>query len=70
LDKSGRFGAPTIAAAAILVVGRDADLSPIERERLDWRRRHVLVDSKHIYCCTFDELHRDLKQRLMLFTGR
>lgn len=62
------FGAPTIDAAAILVAGRDAGMTATERARLEWRRRHVLVASQRIYCCTFDELERDLRQRLTLFT--
>ena len=44
----------------LLVIGRNKGLATIERERLDWRRRRVLVDSKHIYCMTFDELFEDL----------
>jgi Domain of unknown function (DUF4263) len=40
----------------LLVIGRSKGLATIERERLEWRRKKVLVDSKHIYCMTFDEL--------------
>ncbi len=61
------FGAPVIDAAAILVAGRDAGLRDTERARLEWRRQRVVVDSKHVYCCTFDELERDLRRRLTRF---
>jgi hypothetical protein len=44
------FGPPPISIVALLVVGRDADISPRDRRRLEWRRRHVLVNSHHIYC--------------------
>lgn len=61
------FGAPAIDAEAVLVLGRDAAMTDTERARLAWRRRRVLVDSKHVYCCTFDELEHDLRERLSLF---
>ncbi len=61
------FGAPAIDAAAILVVGRDAGMLDTERARLEWWRQRVLVDSRHVYCCTFDELGRDLRRYLNLF---
>jgi hypothetical protein len=64
------FGAATIDVVAVLVVGRDAGLTLTDRERLTWRRRHVLVNSQYIYCCTYDELERDLRQRLTLFSTR
>jgi len=58
------FGPPPITIVALLVVGRDADVSSRDRRRLEWRQRHVLVNSHHIYCCTFDDLLRDLRGRL------
>lgn len=61
------FGAPAIDAAAIVVVGRDAGVVGADRARLEWWRRHVVVDSKRVYCCTFDELERDLRRRLVLY---
>jgi len=48
----------------LLVIGRSKWLAPIERERLNWRRKKVLVDSKHVFCMTFDELYDDLAFRL------
>jgi hypothetical protein len=48
----------------LLVIGRSKGLATIELERLEWRRKKVLVDSKHIFCMTFDELFRDLTFRL------
>lgn len=61
------FGAPAIDAAAIVVVGRDAGVVGTDRARLEWWRRHVVVDSKRVYYCTFDELERDLRRRLILY---
>ena len=48
----------------LLVIGRSKGLATIERERLEWRRKKVLVDSKHIYCMTFDEFFEDLTLKL------
>ncbi|MBL8798013.1 MAG: hypothetical protein JNM56_29215, partial [Planctomycetia bacterium] len=48
----------------VLIVGRDQHLLPGERLRLEWRREHVLVNSKHIVCVTYDELLEDLWFRL------
>lgn len=61
---AGVFGAPEIDATAILVAGRDAGIVGIDRARLDWRRRHLVVASRHIACYTFDEVERDLRFRL------
>lgn len=50
----------------LLVIGRTSHLQPLERDRFSWRRDRVVVDSKHIYCSTFDELYNDLRDRLEL----
>lgn len=57
------FGAYPITATVVLVVGRDSGLSLADRRRLEWRRDHVVINSQHLYCCTFDELLRDLRWR-------
>ncbi len=46
------FGAGSISTAALLVVGRQAALSPAEISRLRWRREKVVIDSKHVLCFT------------------
>jgi hypothetical protein len=58
------FGPPPISIVALLVIGRHHDVSPRNQRRLAWRRQHLLVNSQHIYCCTFDDLLRDLHGRL------
>jgi hypothetical protein len=35
-------------------------MSAGERLRLEWRREHVVVNSKHIVCVTYDQLVEDL----------
>jgi len=59
-----RFGARSIEFMGTLVVGRNEHFQPGEQRRLEWRRRHVVVDSKKIQCVTFDELLEDLSYRL------
>ena len=61
------FGPPPVSIVALLVLGRDRDLSARDRRRLAWRQRHLLVNSQHIYCYTFDDLLRDLQGRLRGF---
>jgi hypothetical protein len=59
-----RFGKRSIRYVGVLDIGRDQHLQPGERLRLEWRREHVVVNSKHIVCVTYDELLEDLLFRL------
>jgi hypothetical protein len=51
-----RFGARSIDAMCILVIGRSALLTEPERRRILWRERHVVVHSQKIRCMTYDQL--------------
>jgi hypothetical protein len=62
-----RFGARSIDFMGTLVIGRDQFLEPGERQRLDYRRQHVVVDSRKIQCVTYDGLLADLTFRLEQF---
>jgi len=57
------FGARPVTTTVVLVLGRDHGVTPPDRRRLEWRRDHVVINSQHLYCCTFDELLRDLRWR-------
>jgi hypothetical protein len=57
------FGARPVTATVVLVIGRDSGLTVADRRRLEWRRDHVVINSQHLYCCTFEELLRDLRWR-------
>ncbi len=59
-----RLGKRGIDYTGVLVVGRDQHMGAGERERLRWRREHVIVNSKRIFCVTYDELLEDLEFRL------
>jgi hypothetical protein len=58
------FGARSIEASAIIVLGRDSGITAADRFRWEWRRRHIRVYSQIILCYTFDELARDLHDAL------
>jgi hypothetical protein len=55
-----RFGARSIDAMCILVVGRSAFLTEPEHQRILWRERHVVVHSQKIRCMTYDQLLEEL----------
>jgi hypothetical protein len=52
----------------VLIIGRDQHFQACERLRLEWRRDHVVVNSKHVVCVTYDELLEDLLFRLDQYT--
>lgn len=62
-----QFGPRPLDVTTLLVAGRDSGVSPIDRRRLQWRRTNVVVNSHHIYCCTFDDLVPRLRNRLRIF---
>ncbi len=62
------FGTENFDAYGILVIGRDQFISSIDRARLSWRLNKVLIDSRKIICITFDQLARDLRDRLSLYS--
>ena len=61
------FGSENIEFYGILVIGRDDFLSEIDKTRLKWRLNKVLVDSRKVICITFDQLARDMRDRLSLY---
>jgi hypothetical protein len=63
-DMEARFGKRSIRYTGVLIVGRDQHLQAGERLRLEWRQEHVVVNSKHVFCVTYDQLLEDLMFRL------
>ena len=59
-----RFGPEVVDYYGMLVVGRMSDLDQKARDRFKWRRSRVLVDTTRIVCITYDELLKDLDNRL------
>lgn len=67
-DMEARLGKRAIRYTGVLLIGRDQHMLPGERLRLEWRQDHVVVNSKHIICITYDQLLDDLLFRLEQYT--
>jgi hypothetical protein len=63
-DMEARFGKRSIRYTGVLIAGREQHFQAGERLRLDWRQEHVVVNSKHVVCITYDQLLEDLLFRL------
>jgi hypothetical protein len=63
-DMEAQFGKRSIRYTGLLVVGRNQYMTAGEAMRMEWRRDHVVVNSKHIVCLTYDQLVQDLLFRL------
>ena len=63
-DMEARFGRRAIQYTGVLIIGRDRHMTDSERLRMDWRRQHLVVNSKHIVCITYDQLIDDCQFRL------
>jgi hypothetical protein len=59
-----RFGSKSPTFTGMLVLGRDSFLEVREQRRLQWRSDKVLIDSKAIFCMTFDGLYAFLREKL------
>lgn len=60
------FGTDLADYCGLLVIGRDRFLNDAERSRLRWRSQNVLVGGKPVSVITFDQLFRDLADRVDL----
>ena len=60
-DLQERFGSDRIYYHGILIIGRNHFLSKSEENRLLWRQRHTILDSRHIHVFTLDDLLLKLK---------
>jgi Domain of unknown function (DUF4263) len=61
------FGHGHITFIGLLILGRSADLSASDRNRLRWRTEKVRVDSHTIECLTFDDLYDYLEMRMSFY---
>jgi hypothetical protein len=64
-----RFGTDVIHFNGLLVIGRDAHLDDVHRDRLTWRSQNVLVGGKHVYCLTFDRLFASVNAKVNFIGG-
>jgi hypothetical protein len=58
------FGNQSVEYEGMLVIGRSHHMDFGERARLNWRKQHMVLNSKKIHCITFDELLSSVNQRL------
>lgn len=65
-DFEERFGKNKIEYEAILIIGRNQFLDTSLKKRLDWRAKRTVVNSKHLYCYTFDEIYNILANKIEL----
>lgn len=65
-DLEERFGKNKIEYEGILIIGREQFLDTSLKKRLDWRARRTVVNSKHLYCYTFDEIYSILTSKIEL----
>ncbi len=63
-DFENRFGGRRIDYIGMLIIGRNDYLEPRDKKRLVWRQEHLVLNSKHVYCLTFDDLYNDLLFRI------
>lgn len=66
-DMEAKFGRRSITYTGVLIIGRDRHMDLGEKMRFAWRREHVVIDSKHVVCVTYDQLLEDLLFRLDRF---
>jgi hypothetical protein len=51
------FGHGKVEFYGVLLIGRSADLSPADRDRLHWRSQRVSVNTHKVFCWTYDDLY-------------
>jgi Domain of unknown function (DUF4263) len=66
------FGYGHIEFYGMLLIGRSAGMSDIDRTRLRWRSDRVTVNSHKVYCRTYDELYDSLDEdwRMLSFASK
>lgn len=50
------FGTRHITPMGLVVAGRSEEVTPYDRERLDWRSRHSIVGGAKLAIVTYDDL--------------
>ena len=60
------FGANHAKIQLLLIVGRDADLTPDDLARVEWRANSISLGAFRMSCLTFDGVLNTLRGRLLL----
>lgn len=69
LDYRNRFEKDDILYYGMLIIGRSNSMNAKQENRLRWRLSRVLVDSRQIFCLTFDQLCDTLRSKLVYFNA-
>jgi Domain of unknown function (DUF4263) len=62
----GVFGENHAKILLLLIVGRDADLTPDDLARVEWRASNISLGAFRMSCLTFDGVLATLRRRLLL----
>jgi hypothetical protein len=54
------FGYGHIDFVGLLLIGRNEGLDADDIRRLRWRTHHIVVNSHHVVCMTYDDLYKEL----------
>jgi len=68
-DFQNTFGSRRATFQALIVIGKDMNLSAQERDRLKWRIDRTMIDSNAVSCVSFEELRDDLDHWLRTYHG-
>lgn len=68
-DFVATFGSRRATFQGLIVIGKDMQLSPQERDRLKWRMDRTLIDSNAISSVSFNELGDDFDHWLRAYHG-
>lgn len=60
IDFQNTFGSRRAKFQALIIIGKDMNLSAQEKDRLKWRMDRTIIDSNPISCIAFDQLRDDL----------
>jgi hypothetical protein len=66
-DFQSTFGSRQATFQGLIVIGKDMNLSPQEKDRLKWRIDKTMIDSSAVSCVSFDELRDDLAHWLRTY---
>ena len=66
-DFQNTFGSRRAKFQGLIIIGKDMNLAPQEKDRLKWRIDRTMIDSNAISCISFDELKEDLDHWLKTY---
>lgn len=68
-DFKNTFGSSKASFQGLIVIGKNMNLEPQEKDRLDWRTQKTMIDSNAISVASFDQLLTDFDDWLRKYHG-